>query len=210
MDRQKQVSPDTDAARYLPELRAWARKQYMPAPAGISYSEPPASGKNPCSVAEPAELPDSGGMPFSPGEVKRDMSLLDSPAMLRYYHSWEKEQSAGGTFSSEVTRMVAERYRKASDFYLPAGIDKRTFHRIRRDYLYRPSRVTAVKCCLGLRLDREQAEKLMGLAGYAFSRSDPADLVVLFCLEKEIWDLASVNYLMDAFDLKDLDGYTGA
>ena len=36
---------------------------------------------------------------------------------------------------------------------------------------------------------------------------DPSDLVVLFCLEKQIWDLASVNYLMDSFDLKDLDGY---
>ena len=48
--------------------------------------------------------------------------------------------------------------------------------------------------------------RLMQLAGYSFSPSDPSDLVVLFCIEKEIWDLASVNYLMDSFDLKDLDG----
>ena len=207
MFRQNQFSPDPAAARCLPELRAWAREQYEPAPREVSYPRGTA-GRKTCSIAEPREVPEAGGMPFSPEDVKKDMSLLDSPAMKRYYHSWEKKQSTAGTFSSEVSRMVAERYRKTSEFYLPAGIDKRTFHRIRNDYLYRPSRATAVKCCLGLRLDREQAEKLMGLAGYAFSRSDPADLVVLFCLEKQIWDLASVNYLMGSFDLKDLDGYT--
>lgn len=48
----------------------------------------------------------------------------------------------------------------------------------------------------------------MRLAGYSFSPSDPSDLVVMFCIEKEIWDITSVNYLMDSFDLKDLDGYT--
>ena len=54
---------------------------------------------------------------------------------------------------------------------------------------------------------REKAEKLMQLAGFSFSPSDPSDLVVMFCIEKEIWDITSVNYLMDSFDLKDLDGY---
>ena len=127
--------------------------------------------------------------------------------MKRYYHSWEKKKAVTKTFSSEVTRMVREKFPKASAFYLPAGIDKRTYHKIRTDYLYKPSRNTAMKCCLGLKLNGEEAGELMQLAGYSFSPSDPTDLVVLFCLEKHIWDLASVNYLMDSFDLKDLDGY---
>ena len=91
-------------------------------------------------------------------------------------------------------------------FYLPAGIDKRTFNKIKNDYLYRPSRSTAMKCCLGLKLNREEAEELMRLAGVSFSPSDPSDLVVMFCIEKEIWDLASVNYLMASFDIRDLEG----
>ena len=31
-------------------------------------------------------------------------------------------------------------------------------------------------------------------------------LVILFCIEKGIWDLMTVNALMDSFDLKDLEG----
>ena len=27
-------------------------------------------------------------------------------------------------------------------------------------------------------------------------------------LDNGIWDLAGINYLLDAFDIKDLDGYT--
>ena len=124
------------------------------------------------------------------------------------YRKWEKEQAVRKTFSSEVVRMVGEKFRKAPDFYLPAGIDKRTYHKIRTDYLYRPSRNTALKCCFGLGLDAEEAEALLRLAGYALSPSDPADLVVRFCLEKGIRELASVNWLMDSFDIRDLDGYT--
>ena len=55
-------------------------------------------------------------------------------------------------------------------------------------------------------LDPEEAEELMRLAGFSFSPSDPSDLVVMFCIEKEIWDLASVNYLMASFDIRDLEG----
>ena len=46
----------------------------------------------------------------------------------------------------------------------------------------------------------------MKLAGYALSPSDPCDLVIRFCLEKEIWDIGTINYLLSSFDLESLDG----
>ena len=202
------IHPD----QYLPELRSYVREHYKPKPPRrpeVKYSLPVSEGKDyirfSTAETEP-EKPPVDGMPYSLYELQRDLALLDSPAMQKYYHSWEKKKSVAKTFSSEVIRMVGEKYRKPSAFYIPAGIDKRTFHRMRSDYLYKPSRSTAVKCCLGLKLGEEEAGRLMQLAGYSFSPSDPSDLVVLFCIEKKIWDLASVNYLMDSFDLKDLDG----
>ena len=57
--------------------------------------------------------------------------------------------------------MVTDQFQKTSDFYVPACIDKRTFHKIRSDYLYRPSKNTALKCCFGLGLNREEAEELL-------------------------------------------------
>ncbi len=196
-----------DISGYLPELRAFAREHYVRKKKEIRYSLPPEGEKIRYSrVSYPLEETRTEEMPFRPEELKRNPAALESPAMQRYYHSWEKQKSVTNTFSSEVMRRVKEQYPKMSAFYRPAGIDKLTFNKIKNDYLYKPSRNTAVKCCLGLKLDGEKAKELMQLAGFSFSPSDPSDLVILFCIEKGIWDLMTVNALMDSFDLKDLEG----
>lgn len=210
MFRKKQQVPAVDIEKVLPELRVFAKEHYKPKPkAEIRYSLPAFDTDVRYSRAEVTlNETEEDRMPVAPGELKKDLSLLDSPAMKRYYHSWEKKASVTKTFSSEVMRMVNKKYTKMSTFYRPAGIDKRTFHKLRNDYLYKPSRSTAIKCCLALGLDKPETDELLKLAGYSLSPSDPSDLVVMFCIEKGIRDLASVNYLMDSFDLKDLDGYT--
>ena len=136
----------------------------------------------------------------------RDMSVLESPAVRNYYHSWEKQNSVRKSFSSEVMRMVKEKYPKASRFYGSAGLDRRIFNKIKTDYGYQPSRNTAMRCCIGLHLNGKEAEELLQLAGYAFSPSDPSDLALRFCLDNGIWDIPSINYLLDSFDIKDLEG----
>ncbi len=209
MFRTRQNVPAADIDRYLPLLRVYAKAHYRPKGKQEAGDPFPAAETEHVRFSR-AEVTlnetEKDRMPVVPGEVKKDLSLLDSPAMKRYYHSWEKKESVTKTFSSEVMRRVNASYEKMSAFYLPAGIDKRTFNKIKNDYLYKPSRSTAMKCCLGLKLNREEAEELMKLAGFSFSPSDPSDLVVMFCIEKEIWDLASVNYLMASFDIRDLEG----
>ena len=129
-------------------------------------------------------------------EAKKDMALYDSPAMENTYREWEKKVAEKKSFSSEVIRMVNQKFVRPSEFYRPAGIDKRTFHKMKADYGYRPSKKTAIRCCIGLHLKGFEADHLLQLAGYAFSRSDPDDLVVLFCLEHEIWDIPGINYML--------------
>ena len=205
MFREKVIVSAENIDQYLPELRSYVQEHIRPKEkpeAGDSFPEDVRFSRAPVFYEEP----EADDTPVNPEDIRKDLSLLDSPAMKRYYHSWEKKESVAKTFSSEVMRMVNRKYIKMSSFYLPAGIDKRTFNKIKNDYLYRPSRSTAMKCCLGLKLNRAEAEELMRLAGFSFSPSDPSDLVVMFCIEKEIWDLASVNYLMASFDIRDLEG----
>ena len=188
---------DADVSAYMPDLLAFARERY------VKYTE----GEKLYSLGNlPLKEKPQEPLPFQPEELKRDPSAVESPAMQQYYHSWEKQKGVTTSFSADVARRVREKYPEASAFYRPAGIDKRTFHKIKSDYLYKPSKTTAVKCCLGLKLNAEEAAELMKLAGYSLSPSDPSDLAVMFCLEKGIWDLDVVNALMASFDLKDLDG----
>ena len=138
-------------------------------------------------------------------EAKKDLGMYDTPAMQNTYHAWEKENAAHTSFSAEVIRLVNQKYKKPSDFYRPAGIDKRTWSQIKTNYLYQPSKKTALRCCIGLQMNGEEAEELLKLAGYAFSPSDPSDLVVRFCLENGIWDIPGINYMLTAQELHGLD-----
>lgn len=206
----KKMLPVQDMSKHLPELQTYVRERYKPK-----------GQKSPALSEKPAAIPSHEGIRFSVAQPRddeymrtllrnanRNPSVLDSPMVRDYYRIWEKANSEKKSFSSEVVQMARAQYRKASQFYLPVGIDKRTFHRMKTDYEYKPSRNTAFRCCIGLHLNGNQADRLLKLAGYAFSPSDPTDLIIRFCLDNGIWDLQSINYLMDSFDLTDLEGYT--
>ena len=96
-------------------------------------------------------------------------------------------------------------YEKPSQFYHAAGIDKRTFHKMKTDYGYKPSRKTALRCCVGLHLNPEEAEDLLKLAGFSLSPSEPSDLIIRFCLEKKLWNIQDINYILSIYDLECLD-----
>lgn len=173
----EQGVPAPGTEQLLPELREYVKSRYVPAASGG------------CSLREESS--------FRPG---------DDSAAREFYLAWEKEHSVRKSFSSEVIRLMGLKYSKPSMFYRPAGIDKRTFHKIKTDYGYKPSKETAFRCCIGLRLDAEESENLLQLAGYAFSPSEPNDLILRFCLEKGIWDIPSINGLLSSFDLDYLEG----
>lgn len=154
------------------------------------------------SEAEKAVDPD---LSVSAREADRNKLPYDSPEMENTYHAWEKKNSEYRSFSSEVARLVRERFKKASEFYHAAGIDKRTYHKISSDFGYTPSRNTAFRCCIGLRLNVEEAESLLKLAGMAFSPNDPDDLVLKFCLENGIWDIPGINYMLYRYATRPLD-----
>ncbi len=160
------------------------------------YSLPPLTGD---------EKPTITDMKSFTQEASKDMAMYDSPIMENTYQAWEKENAEYKSFSSEVIRMVKERYKKDSDFYRAAGIDKRTFHKIRSDFGYKPSRMTAFRCCIGLKLDVAEAEELLRLAGMAFSPNDPDDLVIKFCLEKGIKDIPGINYMLYTYATRPLE-----
>ena len=138
-------------------------------------------------------------------EAEKDMALYDSRALERTYHAWEKKNAEYKSFSSEVVRMVKEKYQKTSDFYHAAGIDKRTYHKISTDFGYQPSRMTAFRCCIGLKLNAEEAEELLKLAGMAFSPNNPDDLVLKFCLENGIRDIPGINYMLYKYATREQD-----
>jgi len=217
MFRKKEEVPRADIDSYVPKLLEYLQINYVKPKPQKRYSLREKSDVRyslPSEPVRPADPDIRYSLPPSDDEdiravlnrASRDMSVLESHALKNYYHNWEKQNSVRKSFSSEVMRMVKEKYPKASRFYGPAGLDRRIFNKIKTDYGYQPSRNTAMRCCIGLHLNGKEAEELLKLAGYAFSPSDPSDLALRFCLDNGIWDIPSINYLLDSFDIKDLEG----
>lgn len=112
------------------------------------------------------------------------------------------------TFSTLLLKHIDRLGVSDADIYKAAGIDRRHFSKIRNNRDYRPKKQTALSLCLALKLDKQQTDELLELAGYSLSTSETADLIIMFCIEKGIYDLMDVNEALDYFGQKAL-GVTG-
>ena len=109
------------------------------------------------------------------------------------YETWEKQTKNQETFSFFILNKMKEEKIKSTDFYKAADLTRDLFSKINchRDYL--PSKITAIKCCLGLRLNISEAEYFLSLAGYSLSLSLPFDLAIRYCIENQIFQVIEVN-----------------
>ncbi|ESU32131.1 hypothetical protein G3A_13420 [Bacillus sp. 17376] len=93
-----------------------------------------------------------------------------------------------------------------SEIYKKAGIDRRHFSKIRSNPGYRPSKNTVIALALALELNKKETDKLLSSAGYSLSDSETSDLVIQFCIERNIYEIHQVNFALDYFSQKPLGG----
>ncbi|WP_113926921.1 aspartyl-phosphate phosphatase Spo0E family protein [Bacillus sp. P14.5] len=110
------------------------------------------------------------------------------------------------SFRQELLELIDEKGFTDPEVYKKAGIDRKHFSKIRSKPDYRVGRNTAIALALALELGTDEAEDLLSAAGYSLSFSDTYDLVIRFCLEKEIHDLDYVNQALHSLSLKPLTG----
>ncbi|MCQ6268643.1 helix-turn-helix transcriptional regulator [Fictibacillus sp. WQ 8-8] len=99
---------------------------------------------------------------------------------------------------------IDQRGASDSEIYKKAGIDRRHFSKIRSNPDYRPRKNTVIALALALQLNIEEAGELLSSAGFSLSDSDTSDLVIQFCLEKEIYNLQDVNEALYNLGVKPL------
>ena len=121
-----------------------------------------------------------------------------NPDLVRSVNNVQSTES----FSDLLLKHMTARNIKPGPFCRRSLIDRRLFSKIKGDKMYRPSKRTAEAVCIGLSLDIEDAEKLLAKAGYSLSRDLQEDIVIRYCLENHIYDIDTVNEILDAFDLR--------
>jgi hypothetical protein len=113
-----------------------------------------------------------------------------------------KKERNTETFSAMLERLRLEKQMSPSVLYKGAWIDKKLYSKIMGERNYHPSKNTVLAFGFSLGLDREAMDLLLKSAGYQLSNSSIFDLVIMFCLENQLYNLHDVNALLLTADQK--------
>ena len=105
-------------------------------------------------------------------------------------------------FQTVLFRMIEERGLNDSEVYNKVHIDRRLFSKIRSDKNYHPSKETVILLGLSLELNEKEIVELLDSAAYSLPKNNHYDLIIRFCFINGIYDIISVNDLLDEYNCR--------
>ncbi len=110
------------------------------------------------------------------------------------------------SFSQMLLRLIDRAGISDAACYKRANIDRRLFNKIKNNRDYQPSKQTVLAFAIALRLSLAETNELLEKAGYALSHSSKVDIVVEYCITREIYQVIAINQVLFQLDLPPL-GY---
>jgi hypothetical protein len=101
------------------------------------------------------------------------------------------------TFPVMLERLRGERGMKASDLYNRAGVNRGYYWKMMGQRYPNISKKIAIAYGIVLKLDRATMDALLRSAGYALSNNSGFDLVVMYCVERRIYNIEEMCDIAD-------------
>lgn len=101
-----------------------------------------------------------------------------------------------------IRKMILDKQLDEVEVYKKADIDRKLFSKIRTQPDYHPNKNTLLKLCLAMNLNTDETENLLKSAGYSLSRSLRSDLILRYCFGHRIFDVITVNQILDHYGEK--------
>lgn len=143
------------------------------------------SARGDVSYSLPKAMPHAGGQNRLPDEWQKE------------YLAWQAGQGRKQTFREFILDAIGEKGINPVSFYQAADIDRKLFSRMKNEPGYKPSKETAIRCCLALKLDIQKAEHALGLAGYSLSWSLREDLAIRWCIQHRFFRVYEVMEVVE-------------
>lgn len=88
--------------------------------------------------------------------------------------------------------------------YKKANVSRQTWYKILNDPNYKPNKKTILSFAIALELDIEETQKLLATAGFVLSKSSKFDLIIMYCIKKEIYDVFEIDSILFQYDQETL------
>ena len=109
----------------------------------------------------------------------------------------KKNEEKSKDFVSYLYQLMDERgYSKNSDLYNKANISRQTWSLIISNKI-NPSLNSVLKIVFALELNNHECKYLLKKAGYTLASSSTYSLIIRYCIENKIYDLMTVNELLE-------------
>ncbi len=112
--------------------------------------------------------------------------------------SWLEHLDA--SFTSTLLQLIDRKGMNDAEVYKRANISRQLFSKIRSDEFYQPTKKTALALAIGLQLTLDEACDLLARAGFALTRSNVADCIIEFFINRKEYDIITINQALYAYD----------
>lgn len=113
----------------------------------------------------------------------------------------ERIKHMSDTFQQYLMYLIDEKGLTNTEVYKRAIITKQLFSKIKLNPQYHPDKATAMRLCIGAKLNLDETRDLLGRAGYALSPCDKRDIIFSYFIEKEVYDMIEIDIVLEEHNL---------
>lgn len=124
---------------------------------------------------------------------------IETEATFKPRSLLKRLKKTDATFSEALLRLISAKGKTDPEIYKRANVDRKHFAKIRKNPNYQPSKTTALAFAVALELNLDEAKDFIGRAGYALSHSSKTDIIVEYFIEREEYDIFTINETLFAF-----------
>lgn len=127
------------------------------------------------------------------------MGMASAPSIGKARSLEDLLSEIDDTFSEALLRLIDAKGKTDPEVYKRANVDRKHFSKIRNNPAYQPSKNTALAFAVALELNLDETRDFIGRAGYALSHSSKTDIIVEYFIEREEYDIFTINETLFAF-----------
>lgn len=97
--------------------------------------------------------------------------------------------------------LIHQKNLTSKEVYDGSIVSKKVFSKIKNNPDYHPNKQTALRLCIGARLNLDESRDLLARAGYALSPCDKTDIIFSYFIENEIYDIIELDIKLEEHGL---------